>query len=239
MTTALVTGGCRGLGRAISAMLREEGITVVTLSQSHSDRPDVLCDLEHMTKNMAHGIIAHHEPDILINNAGITRIARNEDLSQEDWDAVMAVNVRAPFLLSQAMLRVHGREAREKTVVNIISMGSKTALRCSVAYNASKAGLAAITKQMAREAADRFSGFVFYGVSPSGIEGTDMTAQCLEALVKVRGMTEDEANKYISPSPLGRLESAEEVVSTVRYLVVDRPVYLTGTNIEHTGAGPS
>jgi NAD(P)-dependent dehydrogenase (short-subunit alcohol dehydrogenase family) len=235
MKKTLVTGGSRGLGLHISEMLRTHGYTVVTLSES--DNSDCVWDLSTMDQTDAYDIIDRTRPDILINNAGITRIAYNELLLQDDWDDVMAVNVRAPFLLSQAMLAVHGREAKDKTIVNIISMASKTALRCSVAYNASKTALAAVTKQMAREAADRFPGFVFYGVSPNGIADTGMLEQARKALVNVRGMTEDQATKYIAQSPIGRLESIEEVVSTVRYLVLDRPVYLTGTNIEHTGAG--
>lgn len=237
MTVALVTGGRRSLGAHIVKMLNNLGISTLTLSHTPSEKPTELCDLSRMTQDDARGIIGRCVPDILINNAGVTRIARNEDLSQEDWDEVMAVNVRAPFLLSQAMLRVHGRHAVRKTIINIISMASKTALRCSVAYNASKTGLAAVTKQMAREAADRYPGFVFYGVSPNGIAGTDMIEQARKSLVTVRGMTEDQATSYITQSPLGRLETVEEVMSTVRYLVQDRPVYLTGTNIEHTGAG--
>lgn len=236
MTLAIVTGGTRSLGKRISAMLEANLIDVITLSHQVKDKPDILCDLSVLNQYTALEIINEHRPDILINNAGVTRLAYNEDLFASDWDYVHAVNVRAPFLLSQAMLRAHGRTAVKKTIVNIASMGYRNALRCSVAYNSSKAGLVMVTKQMAREAADRFPGFVFYAVSPNSMEGTDMIEQCRKALVDVRGMSEEASHQYLKASPLGRLEDMSDVVSTVRYLVMDRPVYMTGTNIEHTGA---
>lgn len=236
----LVTGGCRSLGAAITTRLREDGHRVKTLSKTLKEEPDFLCDLSALTAEKALEIITKADCSCLINNAGVTEIDYNERLTADQWDYVHAVNVRAPFLLSQAMLRYHGMDTRKKcTVLNVISMASKTALRCSAAYNSSKAGLAALTKQMAREAADRHPGFVFYGVSPNGIAGTDMIEQARKSLVTIRGMSEDAATKYVAQSPLGRLESMEEVVSTIHYLVNSRPVYLTGTNLEHTGAGQS
>jgi NAD(P)-dependent dehydrogenase (short-subunit alcohol dehydrogenase family) len=196
-------------------------------------------DLETLTEQGARFIIDTYRPDVLVNNAGITRLRFNEDLPQESWDEVMAVNLRAPWLLSQAMLKIHGKAAKDITIINVASMGYKCALRCSAAYNASKAGLVALTRQMAREAADRYPGFVFYAVSPNSVGDTGMLEECRRALVDIRGMSEEQSHKYLVASPLGRLERPDEVASTVRYLVMERPVYLTGTNIEHTGAGPT
>ncbi len=224
----LLTGGNRSTGKCVADHLRRgRRNEVVTLSDSND--ADVEMDLRDMTEDRAAMAILKTGPDALINLAGITRLDTIQDLTQLDWNEVLRVNLTAPWLLSQAFVRYSQVGG---IIVNVISMAHRTPLRHSAAYNASKAGLVGLTKQMAKELGD---GWKIVGVCPNTIEGSDMVVDILRDMQRIRGMTAEEADKYNSEAgPLMRRQPMEEVAQMVA-MALDVPQFMTGSLLEAPG----
>jgi len=195
--------------------------------------------------------------DVVINNAGITDIDWLENQTDERFDKVIQTNLNVPFKMMRDYVRLCSaleydkdynnysksglvntrvNNQYEKIVINISSMASRYSLRASCSYNASKAGLVHLTKQIARELGDRHKDFVFYCISPNGLKDSNMIEYCINKLQTVRGFPDREsAVKYNKQSPIGDLQNMSEIVDQIEFLIEHRPLYLSGSNIENIG----
>lgn len=230
---ALVTGGSRGIGAAIARRLAAEGADVaITFAASADAAAVVAADIEALGRR-ALAIAADNRDaaaieaavaqaagvfggiDILVNNAGIFIAAPVDDLSLEDWDATMAVNLRAAFVAVRAVLPHMSEGGR------IIAIGSNLALQAPspglTAYNASKAGIAMLHQALSRDLAPR--GITVNTVNP-GSTDTDMNPA-----------SGPHAADQIARTALGRFGSAEDIASAVAYLAAPEARSITGTAI--------
>ena len=238
---AVVTGGSRGIGRAIIMALAEPGLTVVF---NHFDPPedtaadetiamarDKGCDIEGMRLDVADyeavkeffaGVVDRHgRVDILVNNAGITRDTLLMRMKEVDWDAVLAVNLKSVFNCTQAVAR-HMTKQRYGRVVNIASVVGAMGNAGQANYAASKAGIMGFTKSVARELASR--NVTVNAVAPGFIE-TEMTAQLPEKAKEV----------FLAQIPLGRAGQPEDVAQVVKFLISEEASYITGQVIHLNG----
>ena len=229
---ALVTGGTRGIGRAITDRLTRSGVTVaavfardvaaadevrddaarcgatVTLHQADVGQPTSCQAL------VAEVLDRHGRLDYLVNNAGMVTEQRLGDVSAEDWHRQLAVNLSAAFFLSQAVLP-HMAERRFGRVVNI---GSITALMGSpvqIAYSAAKGGIVGLTRSTARAVARK--GVTVNCVIPGSFD-TDMSAE----------LAYTDRGTVTSMIPVGRWGRPEELAHAVTYLLDDLASYVTG-----------
>lgn len=230
--TAIVTGGSRGIGRAICLELARRGANVVfsyagnkaaadeTLSeleaagaqaravQGDVTSADAAKELVDTAKSAFGGV------DILVNNAGITRDKLAARMSEEDFDAVIATNLKGAFLMTKAVLRPMMR-AKSGAIVNMASVVGIMGNAGQANYAASKAGLIGMSKSVAREVAA--AGIRVNAVAPGYIE-TDMTAVMPEAAQQA----------MCSMIPAARPGSPEDVARAVAFLVSDDASYITG-----------
>ncbi len=212
---ALITGGTRGIGQAIAELLRADGHSVKS-----PDRTEL--DLALPGSVQAYLQNSTWQPDILINNAGLNKISSLESLPLEDWQAVLNVNLTAPFLLIQAMAGAmkHRRWGR---IVNISSCYSIVSRAGRLAYSASKSGLNGLTRTAALELAPH--NVLVNAICPGFVE-TDMTRQNNDAA---------QIEALRAQVPLGRLAQPDEIAAFVAFLVSDRNTYITGQVIPIDG----
>ena len=226
---ALVTGARRGIGVAIARSLAEGGARVAVVSRSEERSAAVAaelpgeghvglgCDVADSAAVDAtvRGVESSlGSLDILVNNAGITKDNLLMRLKDEDWDDVLATNLKAAFLMMRSatkgmMKRRHGR------IINITSVVGLTGNAGQANYAASKAGLVGLTKSVAKELASR--NILCNAIAPGFIE-TDMTAELSEAVRT--GLT--------SQIALGRLGSPDDIAGVVRFLAGPAAAYITG-----------
>lgn len=228
---AIVTGGSRGIGRAIARELADAGASVAVTSRSEErarDSASELSDLAGSARGYAcdvgdseacAGLVDRVEdelgpPDILVNNAGIARDNVLVRLKDEDWDEVLGTNLRGAFLMMRAVCRGMMRR-RSGRIINISSVVGLTGNRGQANYAASKAGLVGLTKSVAKELASR--GVLVNAVAPGFIE-TDMTE---DLAAEARDTLSDDI-------PLGRLGTPEDVAGVVRFLAAEASSYITG-----------
>ena len=237
--TALVTGGSRGIGRAIALKLAERGANVAILYAGNETAANdtvaaieaagvralaVKCDVSDFDQvQSAVGQVkqAFGGVDILVNNAGITCDKLALRMSPEDFNKVLAVNLNGAFhtirvLYADFMRRRSGR------IINIASVAGVMGNAGQANYAASKAGVIGLTKSIARELASR--GVTCNAIAPGFIE-TDMTA-------KMNPQTLETAARAI---PMGRLGRAEEVAALAAFLAGDEASYITGAVIQVDG----
>ncbi len=232
---ALVTGGSRGIGRAIALALAESGASVAVNYASSAAKADEVVSEIVATGGNAVAVKADvgdpdqvaalfttvsdqlGDPTILVNNAGITDDGLLMRMSVEQWDRVLATNLRSAFLCTKTALRPMLR-AKWGRIVNISSVSGVAGNPGQGNYAASKAGLIGFTKSIAKEVGSR--GITVNAVAP-GFIATDMT-DALGASVT------DAAAQQIS---VGRLGTVAEVASAVRYLASDGASYITGQTI--------
>ena len=238
---AVVTGGSRGIGRAIIMALAEPGVTVVF---NHFDPPedtaadetvkmaqDKGCEIEgvrldvsdyQMVHEFIKGVVDRHgRIDILVNNAGITRDTLLMRMKEVDWDTVLAVNLKSVFNCTQAVAR-HMTKQRYGRVVNIASVVGAMGNAGQANYAASKAGIMGFTKSVARELAIR--NVTVNAVAPGFIE-TEMTAQ----------LPEKAKEAFLAQIPLGRAGQPEDVAQVVKFLISEEASYITGQVIHLNG----
>jgi len=228
---ALVTGGARGIGRAIALRLASEGakVGIVDWADNGVDtareieaasgrattffKADVSKEAD--TKAAVEAVEAALGPvDILVNNAGITRDGLMLTMSESDWDAVLAVNLKGAFLMSKAVLRGMVKR-RRGSIVSISSVVGRRGNAGQVNYSAAKAGMIGLTKSLAKEVASR--NVRVNAVAPGYIE-TEMTA----------ALDESARNAIIDQIPLGRIGTPDGVADAVAFLAGDSASFITG-----------
>lgn len=233
--TAVVTGGHRGIGRDITLGLAAAGADVLIIDRYGGKDSDIPSHVASLGRNyysiqadLADARAVEHAAeqaklavgriDILVNNAGISRLAPLEDLSVEDWDATMAVNVRAPFLLTCAFARGEdGMLARGSgTVVNVSSVAATGALFGHGAYCSSKAAVSMLTRMMTTEWAGR--GIRANAVAPTVVL-TEMGKQVWGG---------EDGREMLKRIPQGRFVEPFEVADAVVYLASDAASMVNG-----------
>jgi 3-oxoacyl-[acyl-carrier protein] reductase len=228
---ALVTGGARGIGRAIALRLAADGakVGIVDLADSGVDtareveqtsgRATTFVKADISKEAEAKAAVAAVEAalgpvDILVNNAGITRDGLMLVMDESDWDAVLTVNLKGAFLMSKAVLRGMIKR-RRGSIVSISSVVGRRGNAGQANYSAAKAGLIGLTKSLAKEVGSR--NVRVNAVAPGYIE-TDMTA----------ALDESARNAIINQIPLGRIGSPEGVAEAVAFLAGDSASFITG-----------
>jgi 3-oxoacyl-[acyl-carrier protein] reductase len=165
--------------------------------------------------------------DVLINCAGINRINWLTDVREEEWDAVVGVNAKGIYLMSQACLPM--LTDSRGTIVNIVSNAAHIPMRCSLAYNASKAAAWIMTEQLARELSDRF--ITVFGIAPNKLCDTQMSHDIDDQVMRTRCWTREEAQAYQKQSLLVKEETPPaRVADFLAYLLrtKDHHKFLTG-----------
>ena len=230
--TALVTGGSRGIGRAIARTLAREGFQVYLTYVSRPEEAEKTVEEIRSQGGQARAFgldvsdgaavadfFAAEIKDqvnlaVLVNNAGITRDVLLLRMKDEDFDRVLTVNLRGAFLCSREAAKIMSR-ARYGRIVNISSVVGQMGNVGQVNYAAAKAALLGLTKSCAKELAARQ--ITVNAVAPGFIE-TDMTA----------ALTDDVRADYVAAIPLRRMGRAEDVAEAVAFLASDKAAYITG-----------
>jgi len=236
---ALVTGGSRGIGRAIASDLAAAGATVVftyvsnptaaaetekAIVEAGSRAKAVQCDVANheAVEQLVAKIVSEHERlDIAVNNAGITRDQLILRMKPEDFDAVIATNLRGAWSVCRAVVKPMMKR-RSGRIINLSSVVAEMGNAGQTNYAASKGGLEALTRSLAREIGSR--AITVNAVAPGFIE-TDMT----------RELSEDVKAALLERIPLGRLGSSAEIATVVRFLASDAASYITGQVIHVNG----
>ncbi len=228
---AIVTGGSRGIGRAICLSLASRGTTVIACARSEeklaalaNESSDlsgkiIACKLDVTSEDDIKRVVteteeAHGKIDILVNNAGITRDKSIGSMTVEDFDSVMDTNLRSVFLLTQAVLNPMVR-ARKGRIINIGSVSGIMGNAGQCNYSAAKAGVIGFSKTVAKEVARRK--ITCNVVAPGFIE-TEMT-----------DVLSDKVKEMVKPLiPMRRFGTAEEIANVVAFLASDESSYVTG-----------
>ena len=247
---AIVTGAGRNIGRAIALELADMGadVAVAEVDRATGERTaeevrkrgrkalalpiDVtrLADLRAMADRT---VAEWGRIDILVNNAGIHKSMHTADVTEADWDRLLAVNAKGVFFGSQAVLR-HMVKARRGNIISLASMAGKMGLKTSLVYGVTKAAVISMTRSLAlAHAAD---GIRANCVCP-GIVETDMIFQVdREAGQGLMGLAAGEYLKQrVEQIPLGRIEKPEDVANVVGFLASAKSSYMTGQAINVTG----
>jgi 3-oxoacyl-[acyl-carrier protein] reductase len=235
---ALVTGASRGIGKAIALRLAQDGAKLAINNLDIETAETVAAEIKALggmalavagdvsstdeVNDMMETIISTYGSiDILVNNAGITRDQLLLRMADDDWDRVLAVNLKGVFLCTKAVLK-YMLKARWGRIINMSSIVGFTGNAGQSNYAASKAGIIGFTRSVAREVASR--GITVNAVAPGFIE-TDMTAR----------LSEKQRQDITSRIPLGFLGTPEDVASIAAFLAGEDSRYITGQVISVDG----
>jgi 3-oxoacyl-[acyl-carrier protein] reductase len=235
---ALITGASRGIGQAIALALGKAGATVIGTATSETGASAIseVFKVAHVTGRGAvlnvtdgaaiEGLVAGIEREqgavsILVNNAGIAQDNLLLRMKDAEWDAVIDTDLSSVFRLSRAVLRGM-MKARSGRIVNITSVVGASGNPGQVNYSAAKAGIAGLTRSLAREIGSR--GITVNCVAPGFID-TDMT----------RALAEPQRAALLGSIPLGRLGRPEDIAAAVLFLVSEGGGYITGATLHVNG----
>ena len=231
---ALVTGAAKGIGKAIALLYAEKGADVILMDISDevlNVEKDIqklgrktlvlktdLTKRDKVTESVAHTVDMFGRLDILVNCAGVVFLDDAENLSDEYWDTTIAVNLKAPFVLSQLTARQMIKQ-KSGCIINIASQAGFIALDKHIAYTASKAAIIGITKVMAAEWAE-------YGIRVNAVSPTVILTELGKKAWA--GAVGDAMKKKI---PAGRFGYPEEVAACAVFLASDAAGMITGSNL--------
>jgi 3-oxoacyl-[acyl-carrier protein] reductase len=235
---ALVTGASRGIGQAIALDLARAGAVVIGTATTDAGAEAITaylkeagntgCGLrlqvteEGACEAIVDSITQQFGPvTILVNNAGITRDNLLMRMKDEEWDAVMATNLRPVYKLSKAVMRGM-MKARWGRIINIASVVGATGNPGQANYSAAKAALFGFTKSLAREIGSR--GVTVNAVAPGFID-TDMT----------KSLPDEQKAKLVEQIALGRLGNPQDIADAVSFLASDKAAYITGNTLHVNG----
>lgn len=230
--TVLITGASKGIGATMAIRFAEKGYNVV-MNYNNSVQSAIL--LQKSLKESGYSVIAYKANvknrlevdlmvkeaiyrfgsiDILVNNAGIANQSLVTDLSEQDWNDIIGVNLTGTFNCCQAVLP-HMINQKSGSILNISSMWGEVGASCEVAYSAAKAGVIGFTKALAKE------------VGPSGITVNCITPGLIDTTMNQNLAIED-VTAIIEETPLGRIGSTNDVADAALYLTSENASYITG-----------
>lgn len=232
MKTALVTGGSRGIGRAIALELAASGHRVVVSYRKDAARADATVEAIRAGGGEAVAIAADVTKtaevramadrissefggaDVLVNNAGVIKDALFPFMREEDWDFVLDTDLKGAFRVTKAVIRgmLHKNWGR---IINVVSVSGISGHAGQANYSAAKGGLIAFTKALALELATR--GITVNAVAP-GLVSTEIIAH----------LKDDARREFLGRIPMGRFGTPEEIASVVGFLASERASYVTG-----------
>jgi NAD(P)-dependent dehydrogenase (short-subunit alcohol dehydrogenase family) len=237
---AVISGaaGARGIGLATARLFAEHGarIAIVDLNEGAardaaqrlgSDHRGFACDVtdrESCERAAEHAVEAFGQVDVLINNAGISQPLKLMEITAKDWDAVLDVNLRGVFNLSQALVP-HMRERRQGSIVCMSSVSAQRGggIFGGPHYSAAKAGVLGLAKAMARE------------LGPDGIRVNCVTPGLIQTDITGGKLTDDMRRDILKGIPLSRLGDAADVAGAYLFLASDLSAYITGAVIDVNG----
>jgi len=238
--SAIVTGGTRGIGKAIALELAKRGANVAFNYAKSADEAEKLkaeiealgvkafaaqCDVAN-TESSAEFVkqvtAEFGTVDFLINNAGITRDTLILRMKEDDWDAVIDTNLKGAWNFSKAVLRPMMKNANGGSIINISSISGVVGMLGQSNYSASKAGMIGLTKSLAKEIASRK---ITVNALALGLIETEMAAE----------MNAEYREKILAQIPLGRLGNVQEIAEIACFLLSDSARYITGQVIQPDG----
>ncbi len=237
--TVLITGASKGIGANLAIRFAEQGYNVVMnynnsvqsaiiLQKSLSESGYNVIAFKANVKNrldvdlmVKETIYRFGSIDILINNAGVAHQSLLTDLSEQDWNNIIGINLTGTFNCTQAVLP-HMINQKSGTIINISSMWGEVGASCEVAYSAAKAGVIGFTKALAKE------------VGPSGITVNCITPGLIETAMN-QNMTIEDTAAIIDATPMGRIGTTNDVAATALFLASEEAGYITGQVIGVNG----
>lgn len=238
--TAIVTGGTRGIGRAIVLELARRGANVAFNYSKSADEAEKLkaeieatgvkalaaqCDVantEAAAEFVKQVVAEFGNLDFLVNNAGITRDQLIMRMKEDDWDAVIDTNLKGAWNFSKAVLRPMMKNENGGSILNISSISGVVGMLGQSNYSASKAGMIGLTKSLAKEVASRK---ITVNALAPGMVDTDIVSE----------MNPEFREKILAQIPLGRFATVDEIAQTACFLLSDAARYITGQVIQADG----
>jgi len=228
----LVTGASRGIGHEIALDLKKQGHIVLGTATSDAGKDSLLNEgmvgfkldlnssdsIEAFLKDLNDN---HSDISILINNAGVTKDNLVLRMKDEEWQDVININLTGTFKITRTVLKFMIKEKKGR-IINLTSTVGVTGNRGQANYSASKSGLEAFSKSLAKEVGSR--GITVNSVSPGYIE-TDMT----------KGISDEVKKQALGQIPLGRFGSTKEISYLIKFLISDESLYITGQTIHING----
>ncbi|KPI50727.1 3-ketoacyl-ACP reductase [Clostridioides difficile] len=237
--TVLITGGSRGIGKALSKAFAKEGYNVlINFNKSENEAKELYTILneKNFSVKLFKADVSNREDvenmmdycvkefgglDILVNNAGISQDKLFTDITDEDWDNMMNINLKGSFYCSQVALKYMISE-KKGNIINISSIWGISGASCEVHYSITKAGMIGMTKALAKEVGP--SNIRVNSIAP-GVINTDMLS----------GYNEEDINVLVEETPLMRLGTPEDIANCAIFLASDKSNFITGQVISPNG----